>query len=79
MVREGTRSQTGHSKPRVFAQVDTEPTIKRTTKPKTAVVKKVEPTKPEAKGAKPTGVTKKTAAKKGTGAAKKVCRSVFGL
>ena len=73
MVREGTRSQTGNAKPRVFAVVDTEPTIKRTTKPKTPVTKKVEVAKPEAKGAKPTGVTKKKPAKKDTGAAKKVC------
>lgn len=51
MAREGTRSATGSSKPRVFQQVDTAPTIKR---------------KPAAKkaGVKPTGVTKKTAAPK---------------
>lgn len=51
MAREGTRSATGSSKPRIFQQVDTAPTIKR--KPAT---KKA--------GAKPTGVTKKTAAPK---------------
>lgn len=69
MVREGTRSQTGNSKPRVLPVVDTAPAIKRTTKPRTAAAKK----KTEAKGAKPTGVTKKKAApKKENGAAKKV-------
>ncbi|POS72750.1 hypothetical protein DHEL01_v208859 [Diaporthe helianthi] len=51
MAREGTRSATGSSRPRVFQQVDTAPTIKR--KPAT---KKA--------GVKPTGVTKKTAAPK---------------
>lgn len=60
MAREGTRSATGSSTPRVFQQVDTAPTIKR--KPAT---KKA--------GAKPTGVTKKTAApKKESSVVKKV-------
>jgi len=36
MAREGTRSATGNSKPRVFNTVDTGPTIKRSRKPKTA-------------------------------------------
>lgn len=36
MAREGTRSATGNSKPRVFQQVDTAPTIKRSRQPKTA-------------------------------------------
>ncbi|KAJ0119558.1 hypothetical protein J7T55_013761 [Diaporthe amygdali] len=64
MAREGTRSATGSSRPRVFQQVDTAPTIKR--KPAT---KKA--------GAKPTGVTKKTAApKKESTVAKKVKAAV---
>lgn len=70
MAREGTRSQTGNSKPRVFAVVDTEPTIKRTVKP--AAKKEAPATKTETKGAKPTGVTKKKAP-----AAKKVCAPVL--
>ena len=79
MPREGTRSQTGHSKPRVFPVVDTAPTIKRTAKPKTE--KKTTTTTAKkataaggAKGAKPTGVTKKKAAPKKEGGvvAKKV-------
>jgi hypothetical protein len=62
MARE-TRSQTGNSKPRVVPVIDTAPTIKRraAAKPKT-----------ETKGAKPTGVTKKKAPAKESGAAKKV-------
>lgn len=73
MAREGTRSATGNSKPRVFPVVDTEPAVKRTTKPK--VVKKVAEPKPTSRAAaKPAGVTKKKAApKKETGVAKKVC------
>ena len=65
MAREGTRSQTGHSKPRVFATVDTAPAItrKKTTKTKKA---------PAVKGAKPTGVTKKRAPKKEPTTATKV-------
>ncbi|KAG6361787.1 hypothetical protein INS49_010016 [Diaporthe citri] len=64
MAREGTRSATGSSTPRVFQQVDTAPTIKR--KPAT---KKA--------GAKPTGVTKKTAApKKESSVVKKVKAAV---
>ncbi|CAP66713.1 uncharacterized protein PODANS_4_7860 [Podospora anserina S mat+] len=66
MAREGTRSSTGNSKPRVFQTVDTAPAVKRTTKPKAA--------KEETKGAKPTGVTKKKAAPKKETVAKKVCR-----
>jgi hypothetical protein len=70
-----TRSQTGHSKPRVVPVVDTAPTIKRTTKPKVpAVKKKAAAPKTEAKGAKPTGVTKKKAPKKEDAVVKKVCR-----
>jgi len=70
MAREGTRSQTGHSKPRVFPIVDTAPAVKRTTKPKTT--KKVAAPKAAAKGAKPTGVTKKKAPKKEGAVVKKV-------
>lgn len=74
MAREGTRSQTGNSKPRVIPVVDTAPAIKRTTKPKTT--KK----KTEAKGAKPTGVTKKKApAKEGAVAKKVIPDSRLGL
>jgi hypothetical protein len=59
MPREGTRSATGNSKPRVFQNVDTAPTIKRSAKPrtKTSVAGK-------ATGSKPAGITKKTAAPK---------------
>lgn len=39
MVREGTRSQTGNARPRVFNTVDTGPTIKRT-KPTTGAGRK---------------------------------------
>ncbi len=67
MARE-TRSQTGNSKPRVVPVIDTAPTIKRKAAPKKAAAPKA-----EAKGAKPTGVTKKKAPKKESGAAKKVC------
>lgn len=65
MARE-TRSQTGNSKPRVAQVVDTAPTITRKSAPKKKAVK------PEAKGAKPTGVTKKKAAPKKEGVAAKV-------
>ncbi|KAM0331346.1 hypothetical protein ACHAQA_003018 [Verticillium albo-atrum] len=59
MVREGTRSQTGNSKPRVFDTVDTAPVTqrKKTTATKPAPKKVV--AAPAAKGSKPTGVTKK--------------------
>jgi hypothetical protein len=71
MPREGTRSATGNSKPRVFQTIDTAPTIKRTTKPKPKTSTTAVPT---AKGAKPTGITKKKApapkAKKDSGGAK---------
>lgn len=36
MAREGTRSSTGNSKPRVFQPIDTAPTFKRSRKSKTA-------------------------------------------
>ncbi len=67
MAREGTRSQTGNSKPRVFQPIDTAPAIKRTTKPKAPKKTAAAP-----KGAKPTGVTKKKAPAKEGAAAKKV-------
>lgn len=72
MAREGTRSQTGNSKPRVFPIVDTAPAVtrKKSTKPKTKKATTV-------KGAKPAGVTKKTAPKKEGGVAKKVCLPVL--
>ncbi|EGY14233.1 uncharacterized protein VDAG_05397 [Verticillium dahliae VdLs.17] len=71
MAREGTRSQTGHSKPRIFETVDTAPVTQRkktTTKP---AVKKA-PVAPAVKGAKPTGVTKKKTAPKKDGPVAKV-------
>ncbi|KAK6957110.1 hypothetical protein Daesc_002395 [Daldinia eschscholtzii] len=78
MPREGTRSATGNSKPRVFQTVDTAPAIKRTTKPR---VKKSPTTGtkpgPKVKAAKPTGVTKKkSAAPKKDGVATKVKAAV---
>ncbi|KAI8965123.1 hypothetical protein F5Y11DRAFT_36739 [Daldinia sp. FL1419] len=78
MPREGTRSATGNSKPRVFQTVDTAPAIKRTTKPR---VKKSPTTitkpAPKVKAAKPTGVTKKkSAAPKKDGVATKVKAAV---
>ncbi|EON97207.1 hypothetical protein UCRPA7_7297 [Phaeoacremonium minimum UCRPA7] len=71
MAREGTRSTTGNSKPRVFPVVDTAPAVtrKKSTKPKTKKTTTV-------KGAKPAGVTKKTAPKKEGGVAKKVKSAV---
>ncbi|KAI0846439.1 hypothetical protein F5Y00DRAFT_145637 [Daldinia vernicosa] len=78
MPREGTRSATGNSKPRVFQTVDTAPAIKRTTKPRvkrspTASTKPV----PKVKAAKPTGVTKKkSTAPKKDGVATKVKAAV---
>ncbi|KAK8029736.1 hypothetical protein PG993_011027 [Apiospora rasikravindrae] len=67
MAREGTRSATGNSKPRVFETVDTAPAIKRTTKPKTTKKPAAESTSVTTK---PAGVTKKTPAKKNGVAAK---------
>ncbi|KAI1758009.1 hypothetical protein F4782DRAFT_6903 [Xylaria castorea] len=67
MPREGTRSATGNSRPRVFQTVDTAPAIKRTTKPKT----KKPVAEPGVKPVKPAGVTKKRAPKK-DGAVEKV-------
>ena len=78
MPREGTRSATGNSKPRVFPTVDTAPAVKRTTttKPKTT---KATPATTKA-AAKPTGVTKKKAApKKESGVVKKVYTTVLSL
>lgn len=66
MAREGTRSATGNSKPRVFETVDTAPAIARKPRAKTTTT----PTTKKA-GAKPTGVTKKTAPKKESTIAKK--------
>ncbi|KAI1278249.1 hypothetical protein F5Y07DRAFT_69802 [Xylaria sp. FL0933] len=57
MPREGTRSATGNSRPRVFQAVDTAPAIKRTTKPKPKKPSAEPAAKPAA--AKPAGVTKK--------------------
>lgn len=79
MPREGTRSATGNSKPRVFPVVDTAPAVKRTAKPKKAAPA------PKAKAAKPVGVTKKKAPAKKEGVAKKVrtadatCASIRAL
>jgi hypothetical protein len=68
MAREGTRSTTGSSKPRVFMQVDTAPAIKRTNRPKKRTTK----TTTTSTGKKPTGVTKKRSSTKKTGVAGKV-------
>lgn len=64
MPREGTRSQTGNAKPRVFSTVETAPVIKRAKATAAKVTGKS--TKPAAKPktAKPTGVTKKPKATK---------------
>lgn len=67
MPREGTRSATGNSRPRVFQTVDTAPAIKRTTKPKA----KKPVVEPSVKPVKPVGVTKKRGPKK-DGAVEKV-------
>lgn len=68
MPREGTRSATGNSRPRVFQAVDTAPAIKRTTKPKA----KKPAAEPAVKPAKPAGITKKKVAPKKDGAIAKV-------
>lgn len=72
MAREGTRSATGNSKPRVFQTIDTAPAIARKPRAKTTT------TTPATKkaGAKPTGVTKKTAPKKESTIAKKAKAAV---
>ncbi|KAI0191974.1 hypothetical protein EV127DRAFT_479957 [Xylaria flabelliformis] len=69
MPREGTRSATGNSRPRVFQTVDTAPAIKRTTKPK---AKKPSAEPGVVKPVKPAGVTKKRGAPKKDGAVEKV-------
>ncbi|KAI8631242.1 hypothetical protein F5Y19DRAFT_25205 [Xylariaceae sp. FL1651] len=68
MPREGTRSATGNSRPRVFETIDTAPAIKRTNKPKA----KKPVAEPKVKAMKPTGVTKKKAAPKKDGVGAKV-------
>ncbi|KAK1573865.1 uncharacterized protein LY79DRAFT_583362 [Colletotrichum navitas] len=67
MAREGTRSQTGNSKPRVFPVVDTAPARKQTTATPATAKKPKTTTSTASKVAKPVGVTKKkaTTAKKG--------------
>ncbi|KAL8392412.1 hypothetical protein RB599_005078 [Gaeumannomyces hyphopodioides] len=81
MAREGTRSATGNSKPRVFPVVDTAPTItrKKTTKPKPAAAPATK-TKPVAvaKGAKPAGVNKRKATPKTEGVVAKKAKTVTG-
>ncbi|KAK1657694.1 hypothetical protein BDP55DRAFT_684768 [Colletotrichum godetiae] len=74
MAREGTRSQTGNSKPRLFPVVDTAPVRKQNTTT-TTTAKKPKTTSTVAKAAKPVGVTKKkaTTAKKGPSVTTKVC------
>ncbi|KAI0973405.1 hypothetical protein F4678DRAFT_426626 [Xylaria arbuscula] len=69
MPREGTRSATGNSRPRVFQAVDTAPAIKRTNKPK-AKKPAAEPT--TVKPVKPVGVTKKKTVPKKDGPVAKV-------
>ncbi|KAI1177109.1 hypothetical protein F4777DRAFT_543799 [Nemania sp. FL0916] len=68
MPREGTRSATGNSRPRVFQTVDTAPAIKRTTKPRA----KKTSAEPVVKPVKPAGVTKKKPASKKDAAVTKV-------
>ena len=71
MAREGTRSATGNSKPRVFSVPDTAPTFTRTRAPGSGKRKTKTPKVPTA--AKPKGVTKKKApAKKSASASTKV-------
>lgn len=78
MVREGTRSQTGNARPRVFQTVDTQPTIKRS-KPIGAGRKSATTTAPAAAPKKTTGgVTKKAPAKKAGGVAGKVRTAAGG-
>lgn len=91
MAREGTRSATGNSKPRVFATVDTAPTFTRAAKAKATTTKtpatkaSVSPPAPKAtkapatKASKPVGVTKKKAAPKGESATAKKVRPHAGL
>lgn len=55
MVREGTRSQTGNSRPRIFPVVDSGPATVRKRAPKTKKDAKAANPKPSSK---PTGVTK---------------------
>ncbi|KAI0201623.1 hypothetical protein F4808DRAFT_107379 [Astrocystis sublimbata] len=64
MPREGTRSSTGNSKPRVFQTVDTAPAFKRTTKPVSEKKTETEATVKPVKPVKPAGVTKKKRAPK---------------
>ncbi|ROT36432.1 hypothetical protein SODALDRAFT_325767 [Sodiomyces alkalinus F11] len=61
MVREGTRSQTGNSRPRIFPAVESAPAAvrKRTSQATTKTKKTAED--PVPKAAKPTGVTKSKA------------------
>ncbi|KAF3761740.1 hypothetical protein M406DRAFT_358084 [Cryphonectria parasitica EP155] len=67
MAREGTRSATGNSKPRVFPTVDTAPTISRKPRAQTSTKKE---------GAKPAGVTKKKGPVKSNGVANKAKAAV---
>ncbi|KAK2041131.1 hypothetical protein LZ31DRAFT_557285 [Colletotrichum somersetense] len=72
MAREGTRSQTGNSKPRVFPVVDTAP-VRKQNAAAPAAAKKPKTSTAASKVAKPVGVTKKkaTTAKKGPSVATK--------
>ncbi|KAF6802702.1 hypothetical protein CSOJ01_11426 [Colletotrichum sojae] len=64
MAREGTRSQTGNSKPRIFPVIDTAPTRQKRTTPAASAKPKSTTTTSAAtaKGAKPVGITKKKVA-----------------
>ncbi|KAF3798098.1 hypothetical protein GCG54_00004003 [Colletotrichum gloeosporioides] len=64
MAREGTRSQTGNSKPRVFPVIDTAPVRKprSSTTTTTAADKPKKSTSATSAAAKPVGITKKKAA-----------------
>lgn len=63
MAREGTRSQTGNSKPRVFPVIDTAPVRKpRSSSTTTTADKPKKSTSATSAAAKPVGITKKKAA-----------------
>ncbi|KAH8598845.1 hypothetical protein B0O99DRAFT_505779 [Bisporella sp. PMI_857] len=70
MAREGTRSATGNSKPRIFPTItETAPTKKRASA--NTGVKRGPKKATAVKGSKPVGVTKKTAPAKKTSVATK--------
>ncbi|KAK2773536.1 hypothetical protein CKAH01_13576 [Colletotrichum kahawae] len=62
MAREGTRSQTGNSKPRLFPVIDTAPVRKPRSSTTTTADKPKKTTSATSAAAKPVGITKKKAA-----------------